>query len=345
MEVCGWNREPKRRRHRQRRTCQRAEPYPSPAEQREGRFGESVSSRLTKTPQLVREQLVEDNRTDRYRQSPGDVGKTAGMDDPTENPSTTGGTAAPSTDNGAGPARGSWSWRVKSIYISLMRGLGRALTALRILPSEPPPREQRIRHWLVSLTRIYDSVAVAELGVPWWTYRASEAVDRWLSEQSGPIRVFEWGSGSSTIWLSPRVDRVITIEHHDEFVGVIGEHLDPLDNVEMRHVPAVPSATPRIPSAKKGNEGLDFFDYVHAIDAETEPFDLVVIDGRAREACLTAALPHVRPGGLIIFDDPHRARYRRAIDDSGLPAVFHRGLSPTIPYPVQTALLTAARPR
>lgn len=267
------------------------------------------------------------------------LGKTAGMDDSAESSSTRDGSSPPSTDSGAGPTRGGWSRRLKSIYIAVMRGLGRGLTALRILPAEPPPRQQRVRHWLVSLTRIYDSVAIAELGVPWWTYEASEAVADWLDARPRPIRVFEWGSGSSTIWLSSRVDRVITIEHDDEFAAVIGEHLDPLGNVELRHVRAVPSADPRIGSAKKGNEGLDFFDYVHAIDAETEPFDLIVIDGRAREACLTAALPHLRPDGLVLFDDPHRARYRRAIDDSGLDATFHRGLSPTIPYPVQTALI------
>jgi len=247
---------------------------------------------------------------------------------------------APATDNGAGPARGSWSWRLKSAYVSTARGAGKVLTAARILPKDPPPREQRVRHWLVSLTRVYDSVAVAELGVPWWTYDASAAVERWLVERHRPIRVFEWGSGSSTIWLSPRVDEVVTVEHHEEFVGIISPHLDPLPNVTLRAVPAVPAASPRIGSSKKGSEALDFYDYVHAIDAEAEPFDLIVIDGRAREACLTAAIPHVKPDGLILFDDPHRARYRKAIDDSGLDATFHKGLSPTIPYPVQTALLT-----
>lgn len=247
---------------------------------------------------------------------------------------------APTTDTGAAPARGSWSWRLKSTYMAAARGTGRALTAARILPSDPPSPDKRIRHWLTSLTRIYDTVAIAELGVPWWTYGAADAVAHWLDRRPRPIRVFEWGTGSSTIWLSPRVDEIITVEHHGEFAEMIAEHLDPLPNVTLRHVPAPASAHPRIASGKKGSEGLDFFDYVHAIDAETEPFDLVIIDGRAREACLTAAIPHVRPDGLILFDDPHRRRYRAAIEASGLPAVHHRGLSPTIPYPVQTALLS-----
>lgn len=261
------------------------------------------------------------------------------MDDAPDISSTSSRSDAAATDNGAGSARGSWSWRLKSVYVAVMRFIGSVLTKLRILPTEPPPKEKRIRHWLVSLTRIYDSVAIAELGVPWWTYSASDAVETWLRNRDRPIRVFEWGSGSSTIWLSPRVDEIITVEHHADFVDVIGPHLEPLANVELRHVPAITSPSPRIASSKKGNEGLDFADYVDAIATETQPFDLIVIDGRAREACLRAALPHIAPDGLIVFDDPHRGRYRRAIDESGLPATFHRGLSPTIPYPVQTALL------
>ena len=68
-----------------------------------------------------------------------------------------------------------------------------------------------------------------------------------------------------------------------------------------------------MPSAKEGHKGLDFAAYVHAIDDAGGPFDLIVIDGRAREACLRAAIPHLADNGLIVFDNTRRKRYREAI--------------------------------
>ena len=60
-----------------------------------------------------------------------------------------------------------------------------------------PPVEQRWRHWAHSLTKVYDSLAMAKLDVPWWTYDAITAVDAWLSERERPIRIYEYGSGAS----------------------------------------------------------------------------------------------------------------------------------------------------
>ena len=75
----------------------------------------------------------------------------------------------------------------------------------------------------------------------------------------------------------------------------------------------MPSESPAIGSAKEGHGGLDFTDYVRHIDAVGGKFGLIVVDGRAREACLTAALDHLEPDGIIVFDNTLRRRYRRAI--------------------------------
>ncbi len=94
-----------------------------------------------------------------------------------------------------------------------------------------------------------------------------------------------------------------------------------------------------MPSHKPGHAGQDFSAYVGAIDEVGGEFDLIVIDGRAREACLVAALPHVAAGGLIVFDNTHRKRYQEAIETSGVPEQVLRGLTPTLPYPDRTSLL------
>ena len=72
-----------------------------------------------------------------------------------------------------------------------------------------------------------------------------------------------------------------------------------------------------IGSAKPGHAGLDFSTYVAAIDGVDGAFDVIVIDGRAREACLQRAVTRLAPDGLIVFDNVDRQRYRDAIGTLG----------------------------
>ena len=237
---------------------------------------------------------------------------------------------------------GHWSHRVKDGNARGARAAGRALTGLGVLPRTPPDRRQRFRHWLVSLTRVHDSLAIAELDVPWWTYAAIDSVDAWLTARPRPIRVFEFGSGASTLWLARRVDEVHTIEHHAGFAARMRPELAAHPHVTLHQVEARWSTRPGVPSGKAGHEGLDFADYVAEIDRVGGRFDLIVIDGRAREACLRAAIPHLAADGLIVYDNSGRRRYRRAIEESGLVERRFAGLTPTLPYPEQTSLLARA---
>lgn len=229
---------------------------------------------------------------------------------------------------------------LKRAYAGTARSTGRALRAVRIVGDEPPPRERRWRHWAFSLTRAHDSLAIAELDVPWWTYRAIDEVDTWLRARPRPVRVFEWGSGASTIWLARRVDEVRSVEHHRGFGEHLASSLRQYEHVDFRIVEPEPSPAPVVPSAKEGNAGLDFAAYVAAIGDVLGPFDLIVIDGRAREACLAAAVPRLAEGGIIVFDNTRRRRYREAI--AAAPVTERRlpGLTPTLPYPDQTSILT-----
>ena len=193
------------------------------------------------------------------------------------------------------------------------RATGRLLERVGILGEAPPPRDRRLRHWAYSLTRAHDSIGISELDVPWWTYGAIDEVERWLAGRDGDVRAFEWGSGASTIWLARRVASVQSVEHHRQFGAMIQEQLTAWPNATLDIVEPVPSESPAISSAKEGHGGLDFSDYVDHIDAVGGTFGLIVVDGRARQACLTAALPHLEPGGIIVFDNTMRRRYRQAI--------------------------------
>lgn len=231
----------------------------------------------------------------------------------------------------------------KHAYATAAQATGRGLTKVGVLPDAPPPRSKRLRHWAYSLTRAHDSLGIAELDVPWWTYGAIDAVQAFIDSRRGKVRAFEWGSGASTIWLARRVASVHSVEHHRGF----GETIQARLAVEFPHarldiVEPVPSEQPLIGSKKEGHGGLDFADYVGHIDrvaGEGGPFDLVVVDGRAREACLAAALPHLAPGAIVVFDNTLRRRYRAAIAALPVYETVYRGLTPTLPYPDQTSII------
>jgi predicted O-methyltransferase YrrM len=231
---------------------------------------------------------------------------------------------------------------VKRAYATGARATGRGLTRIGVLPHDPPPRSQRYRHWAYSLTKAHDSLGISDLDVPWWTYEAIDAVERWLGDRTAPVRAFEWGSGASTIWLAGRVAEVHSVEHHRAFGEMIQQRLAGTSWATLTIVEPEPSSAPVVGSAKEGHGQLDFARYVAHVDAVGGAFDLIVIDGRAREACLTAARPHLAPGGLIVFDNTMRRRYRAAIAAAPVVEQRYRGLTPTLPYPDQTSLLTAS---
>lgn len=231
---------------------------------------------------------------------------------------------------------------MKRFYVAVMRGVLSVLDALGVLALlDRWAGRSRRGLWVRSLFAIYDPSTLARLDVPWWTFAASDEVALHLERTPG-ARVFEWGSGASTLWLGRRAGTVTSIEHDAAWADSLAPMLPA--NATVRVVPPAPrSDGTEIGSAKPGFEHLDFSKYVAALDDEDGQFDLIVIDGRAREACLVRALPRLAPGGLIVFDNVDRERYRSSIAELGraVDVQWTRGLTPSLPYPTRTALLRA----
>lgn len=234
---------------------------------------------------------------------------------------------------------------LKQLYAKGAQAAGRVLTRVGLLDDDPPARSRRLRHWAYSLTRAHDSIGISKLDVPWWTYKAIDEVEVWLAARP-QARVFEWGSGASTIWLAKRATEVHSVEHHAAFGSMIQEQLAGISHATLDIVEPERSERPVIGSAKEGHGKLDFSRYVRHIDAVAADFDasfdLIVIDGRAREACLLAALPRLADDGIIVFDNTMRRRYRAAIAAAPVVERALRGLTPTLPYPDQTSIIKKA---
>jgi SAM-dependent methyltransferase len=199
---------------------------------------------------------------------------------------------------------------------------------------------------LRTLFAIHDVEDLVALDQPWWTYGAIDAVEQHLAALDGRARVFEYGSGASSVWLGRRAAEVHSVEHHPGFADVMRRVLAEagLEGVVTLHeVAPTPSDDPVVPSGRRGEEGRDYADYVASIDAVDGEFDLVVVDGRARVACMQAAARRLAPGGIVLFDDTQRPRYRAGMAGSGLRVERIPGWVPSLPYPRETAVLRITR--
>jgi predicted O-methyltransferase YrrM len=214
-------------------------------------------------------------------------------------------------------------------------GISRAL--------EQAGERSRLARWGRSLFAIYRIDQMIHLDLPWWTFNAIERTDAFLKGRR-QARVFEYGSGASTIWLARRAASVTSVEHDRPWYDLVKEKLAPYPHAQLRHVAPDPEGQtdPSCVSEKPGWKGRSFRAYVDAIESIPGPFDLIVIDGRARPACLDRALHKIAPDGMILFDNSHRPAYRRAIASAPVRASRTRGLTACLPYPDETTLLQPA---
>jgi len=230
---------------------------------------------------------------------------------------------------------------LKQAYVTAVRGFRAAAARTGLLDALDRRRaDSRAALWVRSLFAIYDIEDMAALDLPWWTLAAVKEADEFLQSR-GEARVFEYGSGASTIWLARRAASVVSIEHDRVWHEEVSKRLEAYPNARLKLVEADPEPVTGYVSDKPGWQGRSFRQYASAIDDEAGEFDLIVIDGRARAACLAHAHNRLAPGGMILFDNSGRDRYRTAISASGLSARTFRGATACLPYPDETSLLSA----
>jgi hypothetical protein len=145
--------------------------------------------------------------------------------------------------------------------------------------------------------------------LPWMNY----AVVAFLEERlTRDISLFEFGSGSSTLFFAGRVGRVVSVEcdqgWHDKLAG---------------NLPANATLVLCHP--------FDEARYLQTPEAHGGAFDIVVIDAAAREACLGRCWRWLNPSGIVLLDDSSRPKYQAAINalvGQGFRRLDFSGLKP-----------------
>ena len=156
---------------------------------------------------------------------------------------------------------------------------------------------------------------------PFYVPAAIRSLEALLNDDS---RVFEWGSGVSTVWYGRHAAEVVSVEHDGGWYRKTAAALmgNNLSNVELLYTP--PAAAPF--SSKDEDRPYDGFlcraldkpefnDYVRRVDGYPEGFfDCIAVDGRERVGCVAHAVPKVAENGFVILDDSHRPHYREIFD-------------------------------
>lgn len=150
---------------------------------------------------------------------------------------------------------------------------------------------------------------------PWITFQAKDFLDTILKKD---MSVFEYGSGSSTLYFSRRVKSIYSIENDSEWFTYLERYLSKyeISNVTCKLFEAQPCDDNSFyGSSSPANKGLSFEEYVKSIDAFPDgTFDIIVVDGRSRNACIEHALLKLRKNGYLIVDNSEREGYFKAHD-------------------------------
>ncbi len=152
------------------------------------------------------------------------------------------------------------------------RSLGSALACLKIL-------EFDYGH-LVSTFK-YSAIDNKSLPIPWYTYPAIEYIKQLDFSQK---KVFEYGSGNSSLFWASISKSVISVEENQEWHKKVC-HSNHFTNLNVNLVQS---------------EEL----YINHILSYQEDFDVIIIDGNfSRYKCAQIAVKKLRKGGLIILDN------------------------------------------
>lgn len=169
---------------------------------------------------------------------------------------------------------------------------------------------------------------------PWMPFRAID----WLARNAaGDWSAFEYGSGGTTLFLAKRVRALHSIEHDPSWfeqsaaaLGSVGVDHVRYELIEPERRIGGQESAEAFGSTDAAYCGQSFKRYVRAIDVHADnSLDLVVVDGRARVACVGRALPKLRDGGYLLLDNSDRAEYAPAFARlRHLPRLDLAGLTP-----------------
>lgn len=162
------------------------------------------------------------------------------------------------------------------------------------------------------------SIGVNGEPVPWLTYPFMRFMEERLDKS---FRLFEFGSGNSTLWFSKRLEQVTSVEHNEAWYREI-KHSIP-ENVRLAYEP------------------LENGKYSLAAKNSGEQFDIIIVDGRDRVNCIKNSWDMLSPSGILILDNSEVPDYAEGIaflKGKNFKVLDFEGMTPGIPTVTQTSV-------
>lgn len=153
---------------------------------------------------------------------------------------------------------------------------------------------------------------------PWISFAALRFLEDILRKD---MRVYEYGSGGSTLFFAKHVKEVIVTEHDRNWYDTVVSEMNKnnIRNCRVRlFEPILDTATFNKdisdPDAYISDcevyRGMSFKNYASSIDVyPDEFFDVVFIDGRSRPSCFKHAVKKVKKGGYLVLDNAETPYY------------------------------------
>lgn len=148
--------------------------------------------------------------------------------------------------------------------------------------------------------------------LPWMNYAI---IDLLKERLTGNEKVFEYGSGYSSLFLSKLCKEVYSVEYDKAWHHKVEQLLatNNASNVSLIYCEVVNG-------------------YENTVAVPNKTFDLVIIDGRKRLECAKAALDYLSPQGVVLLDDSDRSEYAVVFDlykQRGYKNLKIKGIKPT----------------
>ena len=161
-----------------------------------------------------------------------------------------------------------------------------------------------------------NAIPIGESGMPqpWMKDWEIAALEDYLQPHWSMV---EYGAGGSTVWLAKRVAHVYSIEHSSSWATLVSSEVahHGIHNVSLSLIPVERKPVFR------GSYPKDYLGayraYAEAIMTFPRP-DAVLVDGRARLACMRAALQCLGSEGVLFLHDfgvCGRERYDAILDE------------------------------
>lgn len=172
------------------------------------------------------------------------------------------------------------------------------------------------------VSQLYDDVVFKfkrnvlkkQMNIPWMRYREIELIKDLILNLK-PKASLEWGAGSGTEFFTNYISedcKWISVEHNQEWAESVAER-NKKPNVSIVFKGPNHESTPGIYYGLvdyRINDGTyeDFKDYIE-YPSEHAPYDLILIDGRARTQCLRKSVDLLSKEGIVILHDANRVQY------------------------------------